>query len=193
MDVAQKLRQWEATIKKDNDDVPWSLCLANHATKEFSCPKATAILHAAFQHVLHASMSWSGTRMDWFDGMGSVRNCKRRAGAGRLCWAKSIDRPWAMPAGREKKGRTKRWREGVDCAAGQDNAAGARCAWRLFLSCGAGRQPARQLRTSPKGLRRCKTRAQACSPVQQLFNSSTSSSSVTARSQGHLHHHAAAY
>jgi hypothetical protein len=149
MSVAQKLRQWEATIKKDNDDVPWSLCLANHATKEFNCPKATTILHAAFQHVLHASMSWSGTRMDWIDGMGSVRNCKRRAGAGRLCWAKSIDRQWAMPAGREKKGRTKRWREDVDCAAGQDNASGARRAWELILSCGAGRQPARHLRTSP--------------------------------------------
>lgn len=37
------------------------------------------------------------------------------------------------------------------------------------------------------------TRAHACSPVQQLINSSASSSSVTARSQGHLHRHAAAF
>ena len=36
-------------------------------------------------------------------------------------------------------------------------------------------------------------RAQASSPVQQLIISSTSSSSVTARSQGHPHRHAAAY
>jgi hypothetical protein len=124
--------------------------LAHHASKKFSCPKATTSRITAFQHALHASMSWCGTRMDWIDGMGSVRNCKRRAGAGRLCWARSIDRQWAMPAGREKKGRTKRWREGVDCAAGQDNAAGARRAWESFMSCGAGRQPARHLRTPPK-------------------------------------------
>jgi len=61
----------------------WSLCLANHATKKVSCLKATTTHTAAFQHVLHASTSWSGTRMDWVDGMGSVRKRKRREGAGQ--------------------------------------------------------------------------------------------------------------
>jgi len=55
--------------------VSWSLCLANHATRKVSCLKATTTHISAFQQVLHASTSWSGTRMDWFDGMGSVRSC----------------------------------------------------------------------------------------------------------------------
>ena len=65
----------------------------------------------------------------------------------------------------------------------------------VILVAGAFRQPARHPRTSPKDLRRCSaaqhTRAQASSPVQLLINSSTSSSSVTVKSQGHLHRHAA--
>jgi len=63
--------------------VSWSLCLANHATKRISCRKATTTHISAFQQVLHASTSWSGTRMDWVDGMGSVRERKRREGAGQ--------------------------------------------------------------------------------------------------------------
>jgi len=63
--------------------VSWSLCLANHATRKVSCLKATTTHISAFQHVLHASASWSGTRMELVDGMGSVRTCKRREGAGQ--------------------------------------------------------------------------------------------------------------
>jgi hypothetical protein len=84
---------------------------------------------------------------------GSVSAAKVQ-GRAALLGERSIGRHWATSlAGREEKGRTKRWRAGEDCAVGP----GQCCSIALLVVvvAGAFRQPARHPRTSPKGLRRC--------------------------------------
>lgn len=163
--------------------------------------EATTAHIAAFQQVLHASMSWPGTRMDWVDGVGSVRTCKRREGAGQggSAGRKIHRQAWGHVPGWQGRRKAEQ-RDGARASiarAGQDNAARLRC-WLLlspahFVS---QRAPSQDFSKRPAAVQ-CSAvlvqhmRAQANSPVQLLINSSTSSSSVTVVSQGHLQRHAA--
>lgn len=85
----------------------------------------------AFQHVLGATTSWSGIRMDWVVGMGPVRALQ----APRRCRAALLRRQREHVGGQgRKKGRTKRWRCVQIALSGGDKASNCSLRRGLFLS-----------------------------------------------------------
>lgn len=109
----------------------------------------------AFQHVLGATTSWSGIRMDWVVGMGPVRALQ----APRRCRAALLRRQREHVGGQgRKKGRTKRWRGcRLRCRPATRHRT-ARCA----KGCSVAHVVAqRHLRTSPKGCGGARRRARS--------------------------------
>ena len=88
------VKKKESRVSRNNKDVPWSLGVANHATKVSSMSEGHGYpCIAAFQQILCASTSWSRTRGWNHWSMGVWRPCGLEAphrSAGRLCLCREI-------------------------------------------------------------------------------------------------------
>ena len=108
------VKKKESSVSRNNKDVPWSLGVANHATKVSSMSEGHGYpCIAAFQQILCASTSWSRTRGWNHWSMGGMASVRARSAASQCRAALSLSRNWAMPVG-GGRGHGAEQREGAD-------------------------------------------------------------------------------